>query len=386
MTLLLDPFLSSLTSALRGFFGSGMMFRAANGMIFLCLILIAGWFVKFLLKTVGRRIISKTDLDGKILEIIIANIMRIVAITGIYVGLQEFSTGLTSANEWLIQLLEYCNYILYVLIALVVTAVSVKIADALAGHALRKIAERGATNFDHTFSPLINRMINILIAAIALIIVLDHFGKNVSSFVALLSVGSLAIGLAAQDTISNMISGFVIMLDRPFRKGDHVRLPSGEEGDIFEIGLRSTRIIDPENNLLILPNSELVKTRITNFSYPNSPVRVGVDVAVAYGSDVDEVKKMLLHIARSHPDVLKDPPPEVFLLKLGDSALQFKLVCTVESIRKQFKTGESLRVRIYQDLMNAGIEIPYPHQTIFIKSENSHNAFSSPRKRKGISR
>ena len=378
----------SLFGTLRELLGAGMTFHAVAGGIVFLVALIAGWFIKFLLRTAGRKIISKTktDLDDKILEIVIGKIMSIAAICGMYFGLNEFSNGLSSADTGLVTFLEYSNMALYVLVALVVTIVSMKIADALIHHTLRKVAERGATNFDQALAPLVNRITNILVAAIALIIVLDHFGKNVSSFVALLSVGSLAIGLAAQDTISNMISGFLIMLDRPFRKGDHISLPSGDEGDVLEIGLRSTKILNPDNNLLILPNNELVKTRIINFSYPNTPVRVGVEVGVAYGSNVEEVKKILLNLAKSHPDVLKDPHPDVFLLDLGNSALRFKLVCTVESIQKQFTTAESLRVRIYESFIKNGVEIPYPRQDIHLTSENFHHALSPSRKRKGLQR
>jgi len=279
-------------------------------------------------------------------------VMPVSAITGMYLGLRELSMGLTAANTNFMKFLDYSNGALYLLMALVLTVLGVKIADTFIRNALRSVAEKGSSNFDQAFAPLVNRLVNILVAVLAVIVVLDHFGQNISSLLALLSIGSLAIGLAAQDTISNMISGFVIMLDRPFRIGDRVKIPTGEEGDVVEIGLRSTKILDFDNNHVIVPNSEFLKTRIVNYSFPVPAVRVVVEVTVAYGSDVARVKK----IARAHPAVLKDPAPEASLMKLGEAGLNFKLFCRVSSFQQQFPTGEKLRVQIYEALQKAKIE------------------------------
>jgi len=349
--------------------GTGLLFHAVAGLVLFLFVLIIGKVVKFLLDVAGRKILSHTDteLDDKILELILERVMSISAISGMYFSLRELSDGLTPANTSFFKFLEYSNETLYVLMAFVLTALGIRIADTLIRHALHTVAEKESSNFDLAFAPLVNRFVNILVAVIAVIVVMDHFGQNISSLLALLSVGSLAIGLAAQETISNMISGFVIMLDRPFRIGDRVKIPSGEEGDIFEIGLRSTRIVDSDNNLVIVPNSELIKTRIVNYSFPAPAVRVVVEVNVAYGSDVAKVKKILLDLARSHPDVLKTPAPEVNLMKLEATGLQFKLFCRVASFSQQFPTGERLRVQAYETLTKAKIEFAFPQQFVHIK-------------------
>ena len=289
--------------------GTGLLFHAVAGLILFLLVLIIGKAVKIILDVAVRKIIvhTKNDLDDKILEIVLERVMSISAISGMSFGLRELSDGLTTANTSFFTFLEYSNATLYVLMAFVLRRWALKLSTLIIRHALHSVAEKESSNFDLAFAPLVNRFVNIIVAVIAVIVVLDHFGQNISSLLALLSVGSLAIGLAAQETISNMISGFVIMLDRPFRIGDRVKIPSGEEGDIFEIGLRSTRIVDADNNLLIVPNSELIKTRIVNYSFPAPAVRVVVEVNVAYGSDVAKVKKILLELARAHPDVLKVP-------------------------------------------------------------------------------
>ncbi len=359
----------TLLQKAEAMFGTGLLFHAVAGFVLFLLVLIVGKVVKFLFDVVGRKIITRTKniLDDEILEIILERLMSISAISGMYFGLRELSEGLSPANTSFFKFLEYSNETLYVLMAFVLTALGIKIVDALIRHALHSVAEKESSNFDLAFVPLVNRLVNILVAVIVVIVVLDHFGQNISSLLALLSVGSLAIGLAAQETISNMISGFVIMLDRPFRIGDRVKIPSGEEGDIFGIGLRSTRIVDSDNNLIIVPNSDLIKTRIVNYSFPAPAVRVVVEVNVAYGSDVAAVKKILLDLARAHPDVLKIPAPEVNLMKLGETGLQFRLFCHVAAFKQQFPTGEKLRVQAYDAFSKAKIAFAFPQQLVHIR-------------------
>lgn len=369
MKSLLKILSDTLLQKVESILGRGLLFHAVDGLVLFILVLILGKIVKFLLNTVGRKIITKTesDLDDKILAIVLDRAMSIAAIFGMYFGLREVSEGLTAANTTFFKFLGYSNAALYVLMALVLTALGIRISDTLIRHALHSVAEKESSNFDQAFAPLVNRLVNILVAVVAVIIVFDHFGQNVSSLLVLLSVGSLAIGLAAQDTISNMISGFVIMFDRPFRIGDRVKIPTGEEGDVYEIGMRSTKILDFDNNLVIVPNSEFLKTRIVNYSFPVSVVRVTVEVNVAYGSDITKVKKILLDHARAHPDVLKTPAPEVYLMKLGENALQFKLFCRVASFKQQFVTAEKLRIQIYEAFNKAKIEIALPQQIVHVR-------------------
>jgi small-conductance mechanosensitive channel len=131
--------------------------------------------------------------------------------------------------------------------------------------------------------------------------------------------------------------------------------------------MRSTKILDFDNNLVIVPNSEFLKTRIVNYSFPDSVVRVTVEVNVAYGSDITKVKKILLDHVRAHPDVLKTPAPEVHLMKLGENALQFKLFCRVASFKQQFATAEKLRIQIYEAFNKAKVEIALPQQIVHVR-------------------
>jgi small-conductance mechanosensitive channel len=368
------------------YLGDGILFHAVNGFLVFVFVLILGRILKFLLNTLGRKIIARTesDLDDKVLEIVLDRIMSVAAITGMYVGMLQLQSGLPRTHTTFHSFIEYANGALFVLMGIVLTAAAIRITDTVVRHTLHGVAEREGSNFDQALAPLINRMVNIFIVAVGFIVVLEHFGQNISTLLVSLGVGSLAVALAAQDTLSNMIAGFVIMIDRPFRSGDRVKLPTGEEGDIYEIGVRSTKILDFDNNLLIVPNNELIKTRIVNSSYPESAVRIVVDVAVLYGTDAEKVKALLRTAAVEHPLVLKSPVPEAYLMKFGEYALQFRLSCRVASLRDQFPTTEMLRMKIYDAFQRAGISFATPQQTVTISEKPVRESLQAPRHRKKV--
>lgn len=382
---MLDSFLDQLLKLLGG---NRLPYHALLGVAVGVLTLFAGKLIKFLLSGIGRKIIAKTEneVDDKILDILLERIIALSGILGLYLGMRELRLGLKSTNDYLLSFIDYGNVALYVVTAILLTTIVVKISRTVITETVRRLARRhNEDQLGKTLPLLLNRVATFVIVALAAMIVLDKFGQNISSILTILGAGSLALGLAAQDTISNMISGFVIMIDRPFRVGDRVKIPTGEMGDVYEIGLRSTKILDFDNNLLIVPNNELVKTRIVNYGYPHGEIRVTVEVAVAYGSDIDRVKSIMLSAARANADVLRTPAPEAYLTKLADYSMNFSLYCRVADFKLQFITAEALRIAILNELTKAKIEIPYPQQVVYHKNE-SRNALRTPRTRKKISR
>src|SRR6185369_4813829 len=160
--------------------------------------------------------------------------------------------------------------------------------------------------------------------------ILKHFNYDVFSVVAASLKNKLAIGLAAKDTLANMISGFTLMLDQPFRIGDRIQLSGGQIGDVQDIGLRSTKIKTLDNQLLIIPNSDLCNTILTNQAFPDTRAKARINLGVAYGSDVDQVKTLLVATALEVDEVLRDPGPEAYFASFGESALQMALFFWVD--------------------------------------------------------
>ena len=129
------------------------------------------------------------------------------------------------------------------------------------------IASRTETKLDDELIPLVRRAFKILTWVIALLVILPIYGVNISALIAALGVSSLAIALAAQDTIANIISGFMIMVDRPFRLNDSIKLPSGEVVKVLEIGVRRSKFLSEDKAIIIVPNLELSKQKIVNYTY-----------------------------------------------------------------------------------------------------------------------
>lgn len=131
----------------------------------------------------------------------------------------------------------------------------------------KEVAAKTATRLDDELLPIVRRAIGVLVWVIAALIILPLYGVNINSLIAVLGVSSLAIALAAQDTIANIISGFMIMIDRPFRVGDKIKLPTGEVVRVLKIGVRRSRFLSEDKAILIAPNSDLSKSKIINYTY-----------------------------------------------------------------------------------------------------------------------
>ena len=166
-----------------------------------------------------------------------------------------------------VQLQEsFKKYLLTVLIIII----GFVLQRAIAGISIwykENIASKTATSLDDQLIPIARRLLKVAVWVVALLIILPLYGINISALITTLGVGSLAIALAAQDTIANIISGFMIMVDRPFRIGDRVKIPSGEIVDVLEVGVRRSKFLSQEKAIVIVPNLELSKSKIINYTY-----------------------------------------------------------------------------------------------------------------------
>jgi len=227
-------------------------------------------------------------------------------------------------------------------------------------YAARAHPEAASRDLAREFNPLFSKVGKVFIALIALSMLLQHFGVNVASLVVSLGVGSLAVGLAAQDTLSNMFAGFAILLDRPFRVGDRIQLATGETGDVQSIGMRSTVMKTPEETVVIVPNSLLVKERLVNLSRPTRHLVTRVEVAVVFGSDLRRVRQVLTDAARSSARV--DPEREVVVLitRLHESAVNFVVMFWARDYAEQGLARTEVYEAVHDGLTAAGIEVPRP--------------------------
>jgi MscS family membrane protein len=329
-------------------------------------LIILGWILKRILETAGRKIATRTQntLDDTLLEIVLPRIKWLSIIAAAYLAIDEIEKSVPLSDLNAHRIIGYISAAVSVLFIVAITFLAIQLLNASIKHFVETQARKTSSKVNDTLTILLNRLVNSLVVFIALIMVLGTFGVNVSSLLVFLGGSSVAVALAAQDTLSNMIAGFTIMIDKPFRVGDRIKLPSGELGDVYEIGLRSTKILDTDNNMIINPNAELIKTKIINYSYPENHMRVSVEVGVAYGTDLDRAKKVMVDLAKKHANLLKDPGPEAFTTALGDSAVNILLVGRTDDFRKRFRTETELREQIYYAFNKENIEIPFPQRVV----------------------
>ena len=168
-----------------------------------------------------------------------------------------------------VDLRRYIGTILIVCIGLIIH----RIATALLLWYKENIAAKTATKLDDKLIPIFNRSAKVIIWAIAFLVILPLYGVNISALIAALGVSSLAIALAAQDTIANIIAGFLIMVDTPFRVGDRIKLPSGENVQVLDIGVRRSKFLSEDKAIIIVPNVDLSKSKIVNYTFGEERLR-----------------------------------------------------------------------------------------------------------------
>ena len=212
-------------------------------------------------------------------------------------------------------------------------------------------------------------VVRTLFAVLGTIIFLDNIGVTLTAVWTTLGVGSVAVALALQETLSNFFSGLYLIADRPVRLNDYIRLDSNQEGFVLRIGWRSTILQTLGNNFVVIPNSSLAKAIITNFSAPTPRMSYSLPVGVAYGTDPNLVEKVLLEAAREaiHDGVqglLAEPPPSVSLNPgFGTVSLDFSLSVQLRQFTDQFPVQSELRKRVVRKFKEAGIEMPFPART-----------------------
>ncbi len=237
----------------------------------------------------------------------------------------------------------------------------------------REVAPQTDSRLDEQVIPFFRRIALILIGVIGVIILLDHFNVDVSALVTTLGIGSLAIALAAQETLADMISGFVIMVDRPFRIGDRIEIQSlATWGDVVDIGLRSSRIRTLDNRMVIVPNSVIGKSLVVNHAYPDTFYRIQIQLGVAYGTDLDHARSTIIGAVQTVEGVSNEHPVEALFLEFGDSGLIFRVRWWIESYIDTRRMFDQVNSEIYRALNNAGIVIPFPQRDIHLYDRPGH--------------
>jgi len=319
--------------------------------VFLVGYVLASWLVRGALRWLVKR--TQSDFDDRLLEATNREIRWLVTLIAAKYAtdrLQFIGVGLKTL----------ISDIYFVLFATLIFVILWRFLDFavewyFATRDMVDDAEKGIT-----IEALVRRMGQIVLVVGYALIVFDHFGIDLVVAMAALGIGGLALSLAAQDTLSDAISGIVIMIDRPFRIGDRIEIQGlGTWGDVVEVGIRTTKIHTRDNRLVIVPNSTIGNNQVINYTFPDPQYRVQMDIGVGYGQDVEEVRRIIVTTLRNVDGILSDRPVDALYIEMGESTMIFRVRWWIESYEDTRRVYDRVNTALQQALDEAGIETAY---------------------------
>src|SRR5271157_4342129 len=213
------------------------------------------------------------------------------------------------------------------------------------------------STFDPQHSYVLARFVSLLIYVIGLMIGLQAAGLNLNSLTILGGALGIGVGFGLQSIVANWVAGLVLLIEQPFRIGDRIDV-GGIAGVVGRVGARSTWVRTYDNEVIIVPNSDFTTHQVTNWTVNDDRVRLAIGVVVAHHSDSEKVAALMLEVAREHPGVLADPPPEALLNDIGQNSLNFSLrVWTIIQAHDNHRLKSDLRLLILKKLQRHGISI-----------------------------
>lgn len=214
----------------------------------------------------------------------------------------------------------------------------------------------------------LERVLNYFVVTLGLIIGLQSTGLDLSSLTVFSGALGIGIGLGLQTIAKDFASGLILLFERPVKVGDRIVIED-LRGDVINIGLRGTWVRTNDNVVMIVPNSEFVEGRVTNWTANDRSVRINIPFGVSYGSDPDHVRKVVVEVARRHADVLDNPSPDVIFLGFGDSSLDFEVrVWTMKQLQTPKIIASDVYFEMFQAFREENIEIPFPQRDLHVRS------------------
>lgn len=251
-------------------------------------------------------------------------------------------------------------------VSITIIASSFKLAKYL-GRAVNKALEK--RDVDSGIRDSLEKFVRYITIGVSIFFALDIIGVSINSLAAIGAVLMVGIGFGLQNITQNFFSGIIILIERPIKVGDVIRVGS-VSGKVIDIYVRSTVIQTRDDISIIVPNSKIVSEEVINESYTGQRIRQHIKVGVAYGSDLDLVSKLLIEAASHQPNVLTDPMPMAIFEDFGESSLNFDLRFYCSDIWGMDAICSQIRFRINKLFSENKIEIPFPQRDLHIKNES----------------
>jgi len=214
----------------------------------------------------------------------------------------------------------------------------------------------------------IRTILGYVIIVLGILLAFDKLGTEWSQLQWIVAALGVGIGFGLQEIIANFISGLIILFERPVRVGDYISI-GDQSGTVGRIQIRATTLTDLDNREILIPNKELITGRVMNWTLSNATTRLIVPVGIAYGSDTDEARDIMLDVLSKNQNVLSQPEPQVLFIGFGDSSLDFELRVFLKSFEERWPVRHALHTDINKALEKAGISIPFPQHDLNIVSQ-----------------
>lgn len=269
------------------------------------------------------------------------------------------------------ELLGYVPNLVGVILLIILFWILIRVIERMLASALEK------TQVALEIRSLLARFVKYGVLIIAALTVADQLGINVTSLVAGMGIAGLAISFAARDTIANLISGVSLIVDRPFTQGDWISI-GDLHATVTDIRLRSTVLTTFDNEVAVVPNTQLAQERVINYTL-TPKIRVRVPIGIAYKEDINRAREVMLSTIQGDSRVMSEPAPMVVVTSLGDSSVNLEMrFWTRDSVMKYSLMWEYIE-RVKTALDQAGIEIPFPHMQLFVEQTEAVNALAAAR-------
>jgi len=333
-----------------------------NILIWLLIAFIVYLIIKNVLFVIAKK--TKTKLDDAIVEIIRTPILFLILLYGIIISIIRFGISIGYQAS------------LYQIYSIIVVVIGIFIAWKIFDEVLNEITQhRGGEKgtFGNVLRPVLKKVGIVIIIIGGLIFGLGLIGIQVTALLAGAGVMGLVLAFAAQDTLSNYFSGMHLLLDRPFKMGDLIKIESGEFCRVESVGMRSTKLYSLfDHEIIVLPNNNIANQKIVNIVEPDTKIRNRIELSVAYGSDLEKVMKIIYDATKNHPDVLHDEgfEPLVRFIDFGDNGLKFMCIFWVDEVMNQWKVMSDIRSEIDAEFRKENITIPFPQRTVWINKLN----------------
>ena len=312
---------------------------------------------------VRAKVAAAAQVTNKYLLIVIAAILALYIyfypemLTKMWAGLTSYS-GETGSNITFEALFQA------VLFFLCATYIVRRFKKMMENYLLAKL--KMDTGLKHTIITLINYGIWIFISLMTLSILGIQL-KNLAILFGALSVG---IGFGLQNIVNNFVSGIIILFERPIKEGDWVVI-NDQEGIVRHVRIRATELETFDNASILIPNADILSGKVVNWTHANLNGRVVVPLSVAYGTDLEKVRYILVDIAKAEPRLLPEPAPYVWITKFADSGIELELRGVTGDVLSKGAIRSDLMIQITKVFEAEGIEIPFPQQVVYLKKEQN---------------